>query len=114
MGTVEFISLIARREREGSVSAIDFKKLREDFLIHAARQYRVIALSPSVINQARQLVAKHPLRALDAIQLACALAAAKSIRLPLIFVSADQKLLNAAAAEGFSTDNPNAHSKSST
>lgn len=109
LSTVEFVSLLARRHREGTVSLADFNRLRNDFLFHASRQYRVMALTPNLLAEARQLIAKHPLRALDAIQLASALASAKAIGIPPIFVSADQKLLTIAAAEGFTTDDPNLH-----
>ncbi len=109
LGTVEFISLLARRQREGNIAANDFNKLRRDFLFHVYREYRVIALSANVIFQARRLVANHPLRALDALQLASAMATAQTIGSVPLFVSADQRLLAIARAEGFTTDDPNAH-----
>jgi hypothetical protein len=61
LSTVEFVALLARRQREGSVAASDFNRLRNDFLIHARNQYRVIALNQTIINQARQLVTTYPL-----------------------------------------------------
>lgn len=109
LSTVEFIALLARRQREGSVSATDFDRLRRDFMFHVRRQYQVIVLGPDVLGQAQQLVAKHPLRTLDAIQLATAHAAARAIGAFPVFVTADQRLLAVAATEGFPTDDPNAH-----
>jgi predicted nucleic acid-binding protein len=79
LATVEFVSLLARRQREGNASQADFNRLRQDFLFHARHQYRVIAPRQGVLVQARRLVAKHPLRTLDALQLASALAAAGAI-----------------------------------
>jgi predicted nucleic acid-binding protein len=108
LATVEFISLLARRQREKSISSNDFVRLQQDFLVHAKRHYRLVLLNRTIIKQARLLVTKHPLRALDAIQLASALAAVKVVG-TLTFVSADQKLLMAAQAEGFAVDDPNAH-----
>ncbi len=109
LSTVEFIALLARRQREGNVSATDFNRLRLDFLFHARRQYRVIAVRQDVLERAQLLVAKHPLRTLDALQLASAHVAANVIGMFPIFVTADRKLLAVAAAEGFPTDDPNAH-----
>ena len=109
LSIVEFVSLLARRHREGTVSLNDFNKLQNDFLFHAARQYRVMAVTPNLLAEARQLLIKHPLRALDAVQLASALAAAKALATKPIFISADQKLLAVAALEGFRTDDPNLH-----
>jgi predicted nucleic acid-binding protein len=109
LSTVEFVSLLARRQREGNVSTADFNRLRLDFLFHVRQQYRVIALSQGILGQAQLLVAKHPLRTLDALQLASAHDAANVIGTFPIFVTADQKLLAVAAAEGFPSDDPNAH-----
>jgi uncharacterized protein len=109
LATIEFVSLLTRRQRENSISTGDFTRLYNDFFLHVSQQYRVIDLNKSIFAQARQLVIKHPLRTLDAIQLASALAAANAIGVPIIFISADQKLLAAAASEGFSVDDPNAH-----
>ena len=56
---------------------------------------------------------EHPLRAYDALHLACALAvreaiARQQLSIP-VFVAADDALLAAAAAEGFPVDNPLQH-----
>jgi predicted nucleic acid-binding protein len=109
LSTAEFISLLARRQREGNVSAADFNRLRLDFSFHVRRQYRVIALRQDVLAQAQLLVVKHPLRTLDALQLASAQVAANVIGMFPTFVTADRKLLAVAALEGFPTDDPNAH-----
>jgi predicted nucleic acid-binding protein len=61
------------------------------------------------IIAARNSIARYPLRALDAIQLASAVQAVQLLSVAVTFASADQNLLAAAAAEGFSTDDPNAH-----
>lgn len=55
------------------------------------------------------LLDQHILRALDAIQLACAVYARDLLDEPMTVLSADNNLLLAAAAEGFGTDNPNNH-----
>lgn len=109
LATVEFIALLARRQREGNVSATEFNRLRLDFLFHVQQQYRVIALGREVLGRAQQLVAQHPLRTLDAVQLASAHVAAIALGMFPVFVTADQRLLTVAASEGFPTDDPNAH-----
>ncbi len=73
------------------------------------REYISVALDSSVLVQARILVSRYPLRTLDAIQLACAQSAAITLRETVTFVSGDNRLLAAAAAEGFATDNPYLH-----
>ena len=64
-----------------------------------------------VLDRARRVLEQHPLRAYDAVQLASGLVAndvllAAAIP-PLTFLSADTRLLNAAALEGLTTDDPN-------
>jgi predicted nucleic acid-binding protein len=109
LSLVEFLSLLSRRQREGNVSTADFTRLRLDFLFHARRQYRIIALRQDVLRQAQQLVIKHPLRTLDALQLASAQAAANALKIPPVFVTADRRLWAVAVSEGFPADDPNAH-----
>lgn len=107
---VELVSALARRQREGTVSSADFIRLRNDFLLHADREYLVVNLHGGVVLQASQLVAAHPLLTLDALQLACALAAGRDLGAIPTFVSADRNLLTVAAAHGFPTDDdPHAH-----
>jgi predicted nucleic acid-binding protein len=49
----------------------------------------MIALDEPVLASARNLASKHALRALDAIQLACALRAVALLSEPMTFVSGD-------------------------
>ncbi len=62
---------------------------------------------------ARRYTQQHVLRAYDAVQLACALAANNVLAVaglpPLTFVSADDGLLGAATSEQFQAENPNHH-----
>jgi uncharacterized protein len=69
----------------------------------------LIDLDETVLDRARDLLLKHPLRTLDAIQLACALEAAHLFNIQPNFISADTRLLTAASAEGLPTDDPNLH-----
>ena len=107
--TVEFASILGRNFRSGVLTHTDFNRAQGSFGLHLHNEYRVIDLDNTILAQARKLVTKHPLRSLDALQLASAVEAASVIGSLPIFVSADKNLLRAAATEGFSTDDPNAH-----
>jgi predicted nucleic acid-binding protein len=107
--TVEVVAGLARRQRENSISATDFTTLRGRFIFDVDRHYIVIGLRKHVLTTARNLAAQYPLRALDAIQLACALETRKTLGAAITLVAADQRLLTAARAEGFTTDDPNLH-----
>ena len=109
LATVEIFSSLSRRGREGLLSPKDLQVLQSDFLVHVETEYLTVPLDLMVLAQARTLVNKHPLRALDAVQLACALRATSVLNEPMSFISGDNNLLKVAAAEGFTTDNPNAY-----
>ena len=109
---VEVHSALARRLRDGSLSAQRFdlivQKVREDF----ENEYRVIDVDRTLIETATELVMQHPLRAYDSVQLASALRFQSTTLLSqpetrLIFISADNRLLDIAQSEGLATDNPN-------
>jgi predicted nucleic acid-binding protein len=108
---VEIYSALARRRREGSVTAADYSIAVQAFTAHCASEYDFVELEMSVVILARDLLERHPLRAYDAIQLASALVANKvllSAQLPpLTFLSADERLNTVAVAEGLIVDNPN-------
>jgi len=111
---VEMYSALARRKREGSVPADACVIAERAFTTHSATEYQFIELDLRIILRARDLLDRFPLRAYDSVQLASALAANQALverKLPpLVFVSADDRLLTVAAAEGLVTDNPNLHS----
>jgi uncharacterized protein len=107
--TVEMIAGLARRQRERSISAKDFTALRGRFISDADKFYTLIGLRVHVLNAARDLIPRHSLRTLDAIQLASALDARKTLGTAITFVSADHRLLPAAVAEGFVVEDPELH-----
>jgi predicted nucleic acid-binding protein len=100
LATVEVVSGLARRQRDGSLRRSRLSRLHNDFLLHVEEEYLIFDLRTSTILIARDLALRHPLQALDARQV---------VGSALVFVSADLRLLAAAALEGFPTDNPNAH-----
>ncbi len=100
---VEIISGLTRLERMGDIG--------RDQLLIARKRARELAdiwasLSPSSITltQACSLLEAHPLRAADALQLAAALEACEQEPHGYVFVTADQRLAQAARQIGFSVE----------
>ena len=110
---IEFYSALNRRVREATLDPADYSRIATDFDALCGAQYTLIELTNPVIGRARQLLEQHPLRAYDVVQLASALITNNTLiaaHLPaLTFLSADQRLLSAAQAEGLAVDNPNLH-----
>lgn len=106
---LEMFSVLARRQRERSITAADAAVAQANVLLHFEKQYLPVPLDALVLAQARVLVGRYVLRSLDAIQLASALQARAILSEPMLFICADNNLLAAAAGEGFATDNPLAH-----
>lgn len=113
LSQVEVISALQRRVREGVLLPADAAQLQADFTALCQAEYRLIGVLDSIITSACQLLTQHPLRAYDALQLAAALHAHAALiaadLAPLTFLSADTRLLQAAAAEGLTTEDPGAH-----
>jgi len=85
-------------------------------LIHLYQITDMPLLSTLYEPPSKQLISvleRQPLRAYDAVQLACALTVRRLMHQrgmpPPLFVAADDALLAAAAAEGFAVDNPLLH-----
>jgi predicted nucleic acid-binding protein len=110
---VEFYSGVMRRMREGTIHMADANRLRRALAIQLKDQYRVVLLTTEIINRSQELLERYPLRAYDAVQLASAYTTNRRLiatdLAPLVFVSADKRLNQAAATEGLLTDDPNAH-----
>jgi predicted nucleic acid-binding protein len=110
---VEVISAVARRQRGGSLSTAEAALVLGRFRHHFATDYRVVAMTPTVFNQAMVLAETHALRGYDAVQLAAALLLNRrrlGRGLPSVtLLSADGDLNAAAAVEGLAVENPNAH-----
>ena len=64
-------------------------------------------VNPPVLEAASTLVERHYLRAMDAVQLGCAIVARELLAAPdMRFIASDKELLEAAQTEGFQTWNP--------
>ena len=76
-------------------------------------EYEIAVAAGSVVDEAVRLLEAYPLRAYDAVHLATALVAKQRLidggLTPLIFLSADDRMNDAASAEGLAVDNPNDH-----
>lgn len=66
-------------------------------------RFSAVPVSPAILERAVMLLSRHGLRALDAIQLASALAARDADPALRRFLGFDERLNRAAAAEGFAT-----------
>ena len=100
-------------KREVSLPSADVLQAIRSFRYDLDTQYQVVEVSRQLVDAAGELVFHHPLRAYDAVQLASALQIHAALSLaaaaPLVFVSADDRLIAAAQAAGISTDNSNNH-----
>jgi predicted nucleic acid-binding protein len=107
----EIASALARRQREGSLSVPERDRLFGAFLIDCARSYLLLRVEEDVIQRAVTLLCQHPLRMADAIQLSTAIQLSQMLQEaqfgPVIIVSADDRILQAASHEGLLTENPN-------
>ena len=108
---VEVNSAFARRQREGSLEVDELNIIEQKFRYDFFNQYDIIEVDRPICEVAGQLVLKHLLRAYDAVQLASALRCRSGLTqtpgTQLVFVSADNRLLNIAQTESLVTDNPN-------
>jgi len=111
--TVEVRSVLARRRRETSITSKNHTDALKAFSEDSLTQYRFIDFDTIIADRAGELLDRHPLRAYDAIQLASALRINEVLTTANLssptFLSADNKLLAVAAAEGLPSDNPNDH-----
>jgi uncharacterized protein len=110
---VEMWSAFARRLRERSVTPDEYTAICDLFAEDRQNLYRFVPVNEAAIRSACAYVERHPLRASDAIHLGSALNVNHQLmgaeRPGLIFLCADDRLLQAAAAEGLAVDNPNDH-----
>jgi hypothetical protein len=100
LSDVEITSALHRLEREGAMDRV----VVDDALAQLAlfqESAHVIELSEEVLRRARRLLAVHPLRAADALQLAAALTSVRDAPRGWEFVCLDDRLGGAARREGF-------------
>lgn len=98
--SVECASALQRLVREGGLDSAGalaaVARLRE-----LEKHWNEVEPTQQIRQQAERLLRLHPLRAADALQLAAAIIAADYDPTGLTFVTADERLVAAAAKEGF-------------
>jgi uncharacterized protein len=97
---VEIASAVARREREGAISAEDANAALQAAKRLAAAWHEVVP-SDAIRRTAERLLRVHALRAADSLQLSAALIAATHDPATLEMVCFDTRLTAAARREGF-------------
>jgi predicted nucleic acid-binding protein len=97
---VECASAIARREREGVLSASSADAARKALAILRAAWDEVLP-TEEVRDHAGRLLLRHPLRAADALQLGAAMTWTRGRPRDHAFACLDDRLSAAAKAEGF-------------
>lgn len=113
IGLVEIAAAFASKLRGGFITQEEYHNARDDLVADARDEYVLVTINRLVVDEAIELTGRRRLRGYDAVHLACALHLNRALiahdLAPLTFVSADDDLLTAAAAEGLFTDNPNRH-----
>ena len=90
----ELMSTFSRLVREKKLAKADYQKLKADAMADLV-DVDICQITPAILASVVSLLESHPLRAMDALQVACALAVA-----PDRFVSADYRQLAAARKAG--------------
>ena len=92
---LELRSAVRRRERQGDMSEREANRIIDRILLDETSVYLVQSLDSAVTEEAIRVLDTHPLRTLDALQLAGCLIINRRITEPLTFVCADTRLNNA-------------------
>jgi len=107
----EMIAALFHKMRTGELPRTTTIHLAQDFKNDWKWQYQVLEVNAVLSERAMTLAEKHGLRGYDAVHLAAALLLHESRRASerpdMIFLAADEDLLQAANTEGLRTDNPN-------
>ncbi len=101
------------RENPPRLIGVQRDRLITLFQHHVRQQYLIIQVDRPIFWRAATLCRMHPLRAYDALQLACAMMRREDDRAAgrtdTHFVCADNLLLQIAGTEGFMVENPINH-----
>lgn len=114
IGVVEIAAALSKKVRTKELIQEDYEATLEVFLEDVRNgEYLIVPLSDQAVELGVDLTRRHPLRGYDAVHLATAIilntALVSAGMPPIIFVSADKALCEAARGEGLSADNPNEH-----
>jgi uncharacterized protein len=95
--SLEVVSALNRRRREGSLSALQYREARQR-VFEDIRDADIIHLTDAVVDSALRILEASPVRAMDALHIACALEWGADL-----FGSSDRKQLTAAKHAGLKT-----------
>ena len=113
LAIVKVTRALTRRRRENVLTSTEYQQIQNIFRSDCLNEYNIATAIGNIISRANQLLEKHPLRAYDAIHLATAINVNQQLLrqnlVPLTFLSADNRLNDAASVEGLAVDNPNHH-----
>lgn len=93
----EVVSALNRRKREHTLTAVQYREAKQR-LLDDVRDAVIVNLTPSVIGSAIRILDASPVRAMDALQVACALEWGADL-----FASSDDRQLKAARKAGLKT-----------
>ena len=110
---VEVTCAVARRRKGRTLTAARASSILRRFRQHLDARYTIIEVTPDLLDEAVRLGNRHALRAYDAVQLAVALEVNRSHQAdgfaPVMLISADQAVNDAATADGLTVDDPRSH-----
>ncbi|MEA3340814.1 MAG: type II toxin-antitoxin system VapC family toxin [Chloroflexota bacterium] len=106
----EAAAAFASKRRSRGLSQMHYGGVLRDLAHDFVHQYLLVEVDQTLVDLAVDLTKRQKLRGYDAVQLAAALSLDDMLTQaqfpPLIFVAADNDLLDAARSEGLTTDNP--------
>jgi predicted nucleic acid-binding protein len=101
----ELRSALNRKHRERALPRGAYRTLKEQ-IQEDLKKIQAVPVNAELIQLSLRLLDSHPLKALDSLYLAGALGLQQTLKEPVLFVSADRQLLQAAQAEGLRALNP--------
>jgi predicted nucleic acid-binding protein len=101
----ELTSALNRKRRERALPRGAHHTLKQQ-IQEDLKRIQAVPVSAELIQLSLRLLDSHPLKALDSLYLAGALGLQQALKEPVVFVSADRQLLEAAQAEGLHALNP--------
>ncbi|HEC85092.1 MAG: hypothetical protein DRR08_05665 [Candidatus Parabeggiatoa sp. nov. 2] len=110
---VEVAAAFAGKLRGNFITQNEYQQIRTQLSQDCQQQYLLIPVEASRVDEAIELTVRQKLRGYDAVHLACALQYNQILLhnglSPLIFLTTDIELLQAAQVEGLVTENPISH-----
>ena len=109
----EAAAAFASKLRQGGLLQVHYTQALQDLAHDFAHQYLLMEIDQTLVDLAVDLTQRQKLRGYDAVQLAAALTLhgllTPASPTSLMFIAADNDLLESAQGEGLPTDNPNQH-----